>query len=535
MGKREKIAVLSLLLVALASLSWSLKNFYITRTTAAPAKGGEYSEGILGQPTYINPLLAHQESDLALTKLVFSGLYKFDNKGQLQPDLADGLPEISPDQKTYTINLKKDIKWHNDKPFNADDVVFTIQILKDPAYKSPLRNLWMSTSVEKLSDYSVKFTTKDVSGPFIYNLTLPMLPKAIWSRVEPQNFLLSKFNLEAVGTGPYSIKEIKKLPSGKIQQIALIPFSGYSQGQTKIGQVNIKFYDTEEDLRNAFHSREISGFGFIPLGDNLNIDAEQNNAQILKFPLPQYQVIFFNLNNKVLSDQSVRMALSLGLDKNQVIKNALKDSALPPLLPGNGYNLEQAKALLDTAGWKIDPKTNLRTKKSSVLELTLTTSDNLINSKASEEVLSQWQALNIKTNLKILPIKELTENVIQPRNFDILLFPLKFGADPDPFPFWHSSQAKDPGYNLTGFADQKADQLITDARTSTDQALREQKYQELNKLLADKVPAIFLDQAVYVYAIDKNIKNVSLQKIFEPSQRFYNLPEWYIKENRVWK
>src|SRR5581483_6894215 len=172
LGRNEKIALLVLLVVACASFGVSIRNFYLSHTKAAPASGGAYTEGLLGQPTYINPLLARNEPDISLTELVFSSLYKYDNNGRLVADLADGMPQISPDQKQYTINLKRDAKWHNGQPVTADDIVFTVSLLKDPAYKSPLRALWQSTTVAKLSDYSVKFTTKDVSGPFLDNLTL---------------------------------------------------------------------------------------------------------------------------------------------------------------------------------------------------------------------------------------------------------------------------------------------------------------------------------------------------------------------------
>lgn len=545
MGKRERIAVAVLSAVALSSLGWSGSNIYYTHTVAAPAPGGFYAEGMLGQPTYINPLLAYQETDLALTKIVFSGLYKYDSQGRLVADLAEGQPEISEDQKQYTINLKRNVKWHNDKPFSADDVVFTIQSLKDPAYKSPLRSAWLTTGVEKISDYQVKFTTKDVSGPFLHNLTLPILPKSVWGKVVPQNFLISDLNIKAVGTGPFSIKEIKKMPSGKIQQISLNSFTNYYGGRPKLDQITVKFYDSEEDLLNAFHSREVSGFGYVPMGSSLYVDKDQNESQVFSAPLPQYQVLFFNLNNKILAEQEVRTALSLATDKSAVIDGVFKNNALvpaspflPDLKPGTtapAPDIAKAKEMLDKAGWKVDAKTGVRAKKNIPFELTIITNDFLLNSKAAEMVANQWRALEVKVHLAVMPTKQLTDSVIRPRSFDVLLFPLKSGADPDPFAFWHSSQSKDPGFNLTGFSSQDGDRLITEARTTTNEQLKQQKYQELDRLIAEKIPAIFLDQTMYVYAVDKEIKNVTLHTLYEPNQRFYDLPNWYMKEQRVWK
>jgi peptide/nickel transport system substrate-binding protein len=546
MGKREKILLGALAAVAALSLAWSGKNLYYSLTASAPAEGGSFTEGVLGQPAYLNPLLAYQETDLAVVHLVYSGLYKYDAAGRLVPDLAEGLPQISSVQKQYTINLKKNVKWHDGQPFTAEDVLFTIQILKDPEYKSPLRALWLSTTVEKLSDYSVKFTTKDISGPFLQNLTQALLSRETWSRVEPQNFPLSTRNLEAIGTGPFAIKEIKKLPSGKIQSISLESFAEYYNGRPKLQDVMIKFYDTEEEILNALHSKEISGLGFTSLSSSLFLEQDQEDLAILRLPLPQYQMVFFNLGNKILSEENVRLALKLATDRQKIISSVFQDKAILPSSPSGfgklpqtpdafGPDLEKARQLLDQAGWKRDEKTGLLAKKSQVLEVTIATNDALPNSKAAEELSRQWQNLGIKVNLAVLPTKQLTDTLIRPRTFEVLLLPQKFGSDPDPFPFWHSSQIKDPGLNLTGFENADADRLITEARTTTDQALRLQKYQEFDRLIDSKTPVIYLNQSLYLYAIDKNIKNVSLTNLYEPNHRFYSLPEWYINEKRVWK
>lgn len=544
MGKNEKIAVYALLAAAILSLFVSLRNVYHNHTTPAADFGGSYSEGLLGQPTYINPLLANGEPDLSLTNLVFSGLYKYNQGGQLAPDLADGLPVISGDQKQYTVNLKRGAKWHNGKSLTADDVIFTISLLKDPAFKSPLWPLWQATSVEKLSDYSVKFTTKDISGPFVNNLTLPILPKSVWGNVDGQNFLLSKFNLEAIGSGPYAIKQIKKLPSGKVQEISLNANADYYSGKPNISQLLFKFYDSEDDILNAFHSREIQGFGFVPLGSSLYLDKNQAGEQILTLPLPQYQMVFFNLNNKILSDANVRTALSLGTDKQKIITDVFDGNAFLPVSPWLGQDqpaqaatdLAKAQSLLDNAGWKIDSGKGFRSnKQGQALEFTISTNDSLVNSKAAAALANQWRQLAIKVNLNVLPSKQLTDTLIKPRLFDVLLFPQKFGPVPDPFPFWHSSQIKDPGFNLTGFSDPRADKLIIDARSTTDKIMRLQKYQEFNDLIMSKVPVIFLDQTEYIYALDTDIKNLQLRVLYDPSQRFNEISDWYMAEKRVWK
>lgn len=545
MGKWEKVILICLLALASVNLWLSVKNFYYAHTAPVPSQGGSYSEAFLGQPAYINPLLAHSEPDYSLVKLIFSGLYKYDQNGSLVPDLAEAMPQISDDQKQYTINIKKNAKWQNNKPLTADDVVFTIQLLQDPAYKSPLRAMWQSTTVEKLSDYSVKFTTKDVSGPFLQNLTLPILPKAVWSRVDAQSFLLSENNLKAIGSGPYAIKEIKKLPSGKVDEITFSAFDGYYQTPANIATLSAKFYDTEDDALNALRSREVQGYGFVSLGNSGKLTDNQNGLTTFSLPLPQYQVILFNLNNKILSDDSVRQALSLAVNRQEIINTVFNGKAvLPssPLLIGQdaapetpGADLAEASKLLDQAGWTVDQKTGIRAKKNQTLELTLATNDLPIDAKAADILAKQWQALNIKINLSVVSTKDLNDNAVKTRNFDILLIPEKFTADPDPFPFWHSSQIKDPGFNLTGFSDAGADKMISQARTTTDPKVRADLYKKIDDLIKQKHAQVLLDQTLYLYSLDNKIQNVSLKTIYEPSQRFYDLPSWYLETSRVWK
>lgn len=533
MGKNEKIAIFALTAIALLTFAWSARNLYVRATVPIPALGGTYTEGTLGQPMHINPLYAYQPVDLALSKLVFSGLYTYDSNGEIAPDVADGMPAISEDQKEYVVHLKKNARWHNDTPVTADDVVFTIQAIQDPNFKSPYRGMWMATTVEKLDDYSVRFTTKDVSGPFIHNLTLPLVSKSIWSGMEASSAPVSGINLEAIGNGPYAVSDIKKLTSGKVKQITLRSNAAYHGQPPFIEYLTFKFYDQDEELVNALHTKEIHGFGFIPLESTLYLENNRERTQLFKIPLPHYEVAFFNLKNKILAELPVRKALQLATDKQALIDQVYRGNALAP--SGSNPDLAQATRLLEDAGWKMHAETGIRTKKNIPLELTIATNDSPLNTKAAEVLAEQWKTLNIKISLTILPTKQLNETYIKPRAFDILLFPQKLGADPDPFVFWHSSQTHDPGLNLTGFENTAADKLITEARTTTNQFLRKQKYAEFSKLLADQIPALFLSQAQYVYALDADIRNITYNSLYDASNRFYDVSSWYMETARDWK
>lgn len=547
MGKKEKIALVALGLLGAVGFLWSVKNLYYAITVPAPAFGDSFTEGFLGQPNYINPVLAFSENDLALVRLVYSGLYKYDGQGNLVSDLAEGFPQISEDQKQYTVALKKNVQWHNGRKFKADDVVFTILTIKDKNFNSPLRPAWASTNVEKLDDYTVKFTTKEVSGPFVNNLTLPILPMNLWGKAAAQTFALSENNLKAVGTGPFALKEIKKLASGKIQAISLQSFSNYYAGKPRVDNITIKFYDQPEDLINALHSREIQGFGYLPFNENLYLDPQREDVRLIKLPLPQYQVVFFNYLNKNLKENHVRASIAKLISREEILASAWGNSAASEASslfdfysPSPNPQTEQtdpqaAKNLLEAAGWKKNAGNGVWEKNGQALALRLFTNDFLPNARAAEKLAQTFRAFGIEIILNILPSKQLSDNHIKPRDFDILLFTQKFGSDPDPFAFWHSSQIKDPGLNLSGFEDPEADKLLTAARTTTDKALRQAKYEQLRGLLTDRIPVVFLTQTVYTYALDKNIKGASLTKLYDTWSRFYDVPNWYVMETRVFK
>jgi len=545
LSKKEKIVLAVLGLLAFVTLFISLRNLYLNQTLAAPGFGGNYTEGLKGQPVYINPILAFSETDLSLTRLVYSGLYKYNAEGSLVPDLAESLPEISEDQKQYTINLKKNVKWHNDRTLTAEDVIFTFQILKDQGFKSPNRNAWLSTSVEKLSDYTVKFTTKDVAGPFLPNLTQPILPKFVWNRTDAASFPLSENNLKAVGTGPYLIKEIKK-SNGEIQSISLNSFSNYFETRPKIDTLTFKFYESDESLFNALHSGQIQGFGFTGTGELKTDPTKKSEAGKFSLAIPQYQMLYFNLNNKFLKDLGLRQVLSKTVDQNTIISTAFNSQAQKPNLSvfknlsleldlSSNFDLETAKNELETLGWIVDPGTGFRTKKTEILELNLTTNDLPANVKTAEIISNAWQSLNIKVNLQVLPTKQISEEIIRPRTFDALILSQKFSEDPDPFALWHSSQIKDPGINITGLEDTEIDKLLTEGRTTTNSQIRKNKYEEFYSLFLSKTPAVFITQAQYVYFLDTKVKNFQRTSLLEPSYRFFGVNEWYIEERRIWK
>lgn len=509
---------------------------------AAPAYGGEITEGLVGQPQFINPILAPASGvDSDLAKVTYAQLLKFDENLGLVPDLAASLPEIAADQKVYTLKLKPNLKWHDGRSILADDIVFTVETIQNADFESPLRANWSRVKVEKVDDTTVIFTLREISASFITNFTLQIMPKHIWENMSPSNLRLSDYNLRPIGSGPYVFREIKKTSDGTIKSISFKSNDNYHEGRPFIDRVTFKFYNDYDGLINAFQGKEIGSLGYLPF-DRKSLE---NNGKFdqHKLNLPQYQAVFFNLpKSSILADKAVRQALWLATDRQSIIDDVYLGYAKPafgPILEGNlGYSQEgadkthtsivEAADLLDKAGWTLDSTTNVRSKNQRPLEFSLATNNYVVNVKTAQMLQTEWQKIGVTVNLIIVSPQELQQDYIRSRNFDALLFFENTGADPDPYPFWHSSQARDPGLNLAGFSNTEADNLLTTARQTMDNTTRIQNYQKFQTIILNEIPAVFLNNVVYVYNVPDDLQGLNLNTIIHPSERFLNINKWYL-------
>ncbi|MBX4205540.1 MAG: peptide ABC transporter substrate-binding protein [Candidatus Doudnabacteria bacterium] len=557
--KKDFVSFTAMILLIVISGGFLLRQYVYGGTGTIPDYGGEHIEGLVGQPRFINPILAASSSvDSDLSRLMYAQLIKFDRDLKLTPDLALSLPEISADQKTYTLKLKPNLKWQDEKPITADDVIFTVQTIQNPDFESPLAPNWNRVRVEKIDDLTVKFTLHTQSATFITNFTLGIIPKHFWDGMNPGNFRLSDKNLRPVGSGPYSVREIKKTSDGTIKSLTLKSSDTYYGGKAYITYLTFKFYQDEQNLISAYQSRDVQSIGFIPFDNKVFLQSSDKSNQY-QISLPQYQAVFFNLTkSSVITEKAVRQALWLATDRNTVINDVYLGHAKPafgPILEGNlGYTEAAAKAthtdlteagqILDKAGWIMDTQTNTRYKTITTgsgktktetrknLEFSLATNVSPLNVKTAEILEQQWEQIGVTVHLVIVSGSDLQDDYIRPRNFETLLFSENTGADPDPFPFWHSSQSHDPGLNLSGFSNPTVDKLLTEARQTNDTGVRAKDYQQFQDIVTQELPAIFLDSAVYVYTVPRKEQGIDLKTIIHPSERFLDVNHWYIDTKR---
>lgn len=516
-----------------------------------PIKGGTFSEGVVGNPRFINPALAISEADKNLTSLVFSGLVRLNPDGSVINDLADSI-EVSQNGLTYTVHLHEDAVFHDGQPITAEDVVFTIQKITDPVTKSPRRGNWEGVTVEKTGDYTLNFVLKGAYGPFINNLTIGILPKHIWKNVSDDEFSFSQFNTLPVGSGPYKVVSVERNNGGIPNYYLLSPFEEVIGKAPFIENLEFKFYPSEEELISAYKSGSVRSFSGISPDKVAEL---KNDPHIISSPLSRIFAVFFNQNqSKVLAQKEVRRALNLAAPQEKIIKDVFYGYATPidgPLPAGLfswstakreiglDERIIEAQEILSKAGWKLNEQTQVLEKKSGSskmsLSFSISTGDAPELRAVANKLIEAWGKLGARVEVLVFETGDLNQNVIRPRRFDALLFGEVVGRDADVYPFWHSSQRNDPGLNVSLYANSRADKYLETARSANDPDTAEKNYKAFSEEVATDLPAVFLYTPSFLYVLPDSVEAVSLGLLSTPQDRFAGVRDWYIDTQKVWK
>ena len=558
-SRLEMKIFISLIVVVFASFVTILFAINTIFSVDVPAKGGLLREGVIGAPRFINPLLAISDADRDLTMLVYSGLMRGTTAGGLITDLAENF-SVSPDGLTYTFVLKPELTWHDGKPVSSDDVVFTITKAQDPVLRSPKRASWEGVAISKADKRTVVFTLQQPYSPFLENTTMGILPRHIWGEISSEQFGFSKYNEEPIGSGPYTIKTIKKDSSGVPIKYELAPFGQFSLKKAHIEKLELYFFSNEDALLNAFRSGNIDAINSI--SPRLASEIKNRDKQVKTFTLPRVFGVFFNQNqNEIFTNSAIRKALAMSIDKNRIVNDVLYGYGTAiesPLPPGNlGYfnpinkevrikegdnpheKIEEAKKILEDAGWKINAETGIREKKIgkkiTILEFSLTTSDTEELENAASIVVETWKELGANVTLKTFNAGDLNQNIIRPRKYDALFFGEIIGRESDPLPFWHSSQRNDPGLNIALYTNIAVDNLLEKGRQTLDSRERAEIYKKFQEEITKDMPAIFVYSPDSLYVLPKKVHNVKTGTITVPSERFLDISNWFIETDRVWR
>ena len=317
-SKREKIVFYALVIVLFVSTIAILQSINKYFMVPIPLREGSISVGVVGVPRFINPVLANSNADLDLVSLIYSGLMRKNENSEIITDLAEKY-ETSENGLIYTFTLKDNLYFQDGKPITANDVLFTINKIKDEVIKSPLRVNWDGIDVMKVDEKTIKFTLKQPYASFLENTTLGIIPAHLWDNSPLE---LNDTNINPIGSGPYMVSSVGKQSSGIINYYKLAPFRKFILGEPYIKNINMYFFQNEEDLLKALVDKKIDQVSSItPLNAKI---LKEKGYHIESATLGRIFGLFFNQNqNQLFVNKNIIRAIDQAINKDKIVEEVL--------------------------------------------------------------------------------------------------------------------------------------------------------------------------------------------------------------------
>lgn len=516
--------------------------------TMAWKSGGTYGEAVLGPINTLNPLYATTAAEQSASKLIFSSLYTYDDTGSLADDLATSM-SVTQNGREYVVALRTDARWSDGVKLTASDIVFTVNLMKSAEVRSVMFGNWTDVTVEAMDDKTVKFLLPAQYASFPHALTFSVLPRHILEDVAPGSIRQSAFSVSPVGSGPFMLRLLQNSPDGSHKIANLTASPHYYKGAPRLTRFELHGYSDQDAMSRALQTGEVNAAA----GTNTKASELPSSYVIKEYPVNSGVYALFNSDSPVLKDIKVRQALQAGTDTADVRKAVgykVPELYLPFVngqLSGDGipaapsYDVNRAKALLDEAGWKLAAGQTVRQNTAGQpLELSVVTVKDSAYEKVLERLAGQWRELGIKVTTDIKdptdPRQDFVQTTLQPRAYDVLLYKLVIGVDPDVYAYWHSSQASRVGYNFANYRNSASDDALASARARTEPALRNEKYKSFAEQWLKDVPAIGLYQSVMQYVYRPSVlPDIKSTGIPSEADRYANIRYWSAERQPVYK
>jgi peptide/nickel transport system substrate-binding protein len=510
-----------------------------------PIPGGTYTEGVLGTFTNANPLYATSDADSTVSRLLFTGLMKYNDQNHLVGSLASGW-DVDEKGTVYTVHLKPHLTWQDGTPLTADDVMFTYQAIQNPDAQSPLASSWQGIKVAKKDATTITFTLPTPLSSFPYSLTNGIVPAHAFANLPPTEWRSADFNsVHPVGNGPFMWNALQVIHNNATSTqvlIALQPFADYVGGKPKLDSFVVHVFSDKDELVKSFRNQQLTAIALPSPPADL---VQDSGLYQYSFLLSAATMAFFNTSSGVLADTVVRQALVQSSNTMSIMSKLgyVTRAVREPLLKGQlgydpaavqaAYNPAAAKAALDKDGWLVGTG-GVRSKAGKPLEVTFDASNSSEYAQVAHQLQADWQAVGVKVNLRLEQDQDF-QNSLANRDYDAVLYSISIGVDPDVFVYWDSSQTdpRSTRLNLSSYKSAAADASLEAGRTRLDPTLRAVKYKPFLQAWQQDAPALGLYQPRYVYITNANISGLTEHTINTGTDRFNNVQNWMIRTAKV--
>jgi len=481
--------------------------------------GGDYTEAVLGEVNSMNPLYAATDAEKTLGRLLFANLVAPDDSGHSKGELAKSV-KMDETGKIWTVTLRDDIFWSDGEPIVADDVIYTVDLIRDTTAKTTVAADFSHVKTKKKGDKVVVFTLPSSYVDFMDTLEFPLLPKHVLGDVNPALVYESSFSTHPVCSGPFvlNVMQAGNATSLNAQTIYLNRNTHYFMQGTKLDTFTLKTYKKREDIIEALNASEVSATA--ELGES-TVDSLRGGISARETLLNGGVFAFINTKSAHLENKTVRQAIRKGVDISKVregvdesqlidypiLKRQEPDLEYPELVK---YNQKEAKELLEKAGYSYNKQGKLIDKEKVPVSIRVAAQKRNPIEQVAERFVEELKALGFDASLNIYDesqtVADFFTAVVRPRDYDILFYEVNLGVSADPFVYYSSTQATASGWNFSNYSNSLVDDALLSAHTTTKMDIRKAKYEYFLKTWMSEVPAIAIYQSNLRYYFDANVK-----------------------------
>ncbi len=465
-----------------------------------PASGDILVEGSIGDASNLIPMLATDNASHSISGLIFNGLVKYDKDLNIVGDLAESW-DISKDGLVITFRLRKGVRWHDGKPFTAQDVLFTYRITIDPKTPTAYAGDFLKVKkAEVLDDHTFRVTYDRPFAPALMSWGSSVMPRHL---LEGNEVTKSPLARHPIGTGPYRFKEWK---TG--QKIVLVYNPDYFEGRPYLDGRIMRIIPDMATMFLELRARGIDQMGLTPLQYTRQTENRyfRNNFRKYRYLSFSYTYLGFNLQNPLFADKRVRQAIASAINKEELIDGillGLGKEATGPFKPGTWqynpdvkrypYDTKRALELLADAGWRDTNGDGILDKSGQPFEFELLVNQgNEVRAKTAEIMQRRLAEVGISVKLRVIEWAAFIKEFINKRRFDAVILGWTVPMDPDLYDVWHSSKTGPSELNFVSYKNEEVDALLEKGRSTFDRDERKRCYDRIQEILADDQPYIFL-------------------------------------------
>jgi peptide/nickel transport system substrate-binding protein len=577
MTRRDDVVIGSLvLLLAIVVAAVALPGAGAPAASPAPSSAvsaDPYREGIVGRPTSISPLSARNQADRDLVALIFNGLVRLGPEGGFAPDLAATWTVMN-DGRTWTFDLREDATWHDGTPVTADDVVFTVETLRNPAYTGPGAFSWQDVVTIAVDERTVRFELETPLAGFLFALTQPIVPAHLLSDAPIALLADDPFGHAPIGSGPFALVSLddqravlapaavvtppdpdpgagtggSPVPSDALATTA--PTRPSTRPLPSLTGIELLFFDDTAALQAAYEAGQLdAATGLGPVAARELDDSAA--SRLLRYPGSRLTTVIFNLrpSQPAFRGAPVRTALLQAIDRDAIVERVYRglaaraDGPIPPaswafdvaaaapVMP----DPSAAASGLTTAGWKELDDGWALADATEPLEFELLSPDEASNATTfavAKEIAADWRALGLFVTHVGLPAAELVGERLRTGEFSAAVIDVNIGLDPDLYPLLASTQATSRGLNLSGVQDADLDALLVAAREPGELADRRAAYAALQTFLTERqylLPIAFRD---LVIVANDRLQGPAVHQVADPGDRYWDVLTWRLASGR---